>query len=193
MKTLRSFVQGEWHEASSGFATLVDPCTEEGIARASSAGVDFGAALAWAREHGGPALREMTFAQRGELLKAMSGVLRDGRDELSRATDDAATARVRGDRGTLCENAAVRWRCPSRARCGARCARLLLGGVATYLCTFYEHKSLGRKGRHARNRGRPSFRHERTPCGLRPERARIVEPNPDRAVLRSRRTFPPVA
>ena len=82
MKTLRSYIAGDWHEASDGFATLVDPSTEEAVARASSAGVDFGAALAWARERGGPALREMTFAGRGELLKAMSGVLREGRDEL---------------------------------------------------------------------------------------------------------------
>ena len=82
MKILRSYIDGHWHEASDGFATLVNPSTEEPVARVSSAGVDFGAALAWAREHGGPALRAMSFAQRGELLKAMSGVLREGRNEL---------------------------------------------------------------------------------------------------------------
>jgi oxepin-CoA hydrolase/3-oxo-5,6-dehydrosuberyl-CoA semialdehyde dehydrogenase len=82
MKTLRSYIAGQWHEASDGFATLVNPSTEEPVARASSAGVDFGAALAWAREHGGPALRAMNFAQRGGLLKAMSGVMREGRNEL---------------------------------------------------------------------------------------------------------------
>jgi oxepin-CoA hydrolase/3-oxo-5,6-dehydrosuberyl-CoA semialdehyde dehydrogenase len=82
MKTLRSYIAGSWHEAGDGFATLVDPSTEEPVARASSAGVDFGAALAWARESGGPALRAMTFAERGKLLKAMSGVLREGRNEL---------------------------------------------------------------------------------------------------------------
>ena len=82
MKILRSYVAGAWHEASGGFATLVDPSTEEPVARASSEGVDFGAALAWARERGGPALRQLSFAERGELLKAMSGVLREGRDEL---------------------------------------------------------------------------------------------------------------
>jgi oxepin-CoA hydrolase/3-oxo-5,6-dehydrosuberyl-CoA semialdehyde dehydrogenase len=82
MKTLRSYVCGAWHEAGSGFAPLVNPSTEEEIARASSAGVDFGAVLAHARERGGPALRAMTFAQRGQLLKEMSKVLRDHRDEL---------------------------------------------------------------------------------------------------------------
>jgi oxepin-CoA hydrolase/3-oxo-5,6-dehydrosuberyl-CoA semialdehyde dehydrogenase len=82
MKTLRSYIAGDWHQASDGFATLVNPSTEEPVARASSAGIDFGAALAWAREEGGPALRAMTFTERGALLKAMSGALREGRGEL---------------------------------------------------------------------------------------------------------------
>jgi 3,4-dehydroadipyl-CoA semialdehyde dehydrogenase len=82
MKTLRSYVCGRWHEASSGFAPLVDPSTEEVVAQASSEGVDFGAVLDHARETGGPALRALTFAQRGALLKEMSKVLRDNRDEL---------------------------------------------------------------------------------------------------------------
>ncbi|MEA2562000.1 MAG: 3,4-dehydroadipyl-CoA semialdehyde dehydrogenase [Acidobacteriota bacterium] len=82
MKTLKSYICGRWHEASSGFATLVNPSTEEEIARASSQGIDFGEVLAYAREKGGPALRGMTFAQRSGLLKEMSRVLRDHRDEL---------------------------------------------------------------------------------------------------------------
>ncbi len=82
MKTLRSYVRGSWHEAKSGFSTLVDPSTEEEIARASSEGIDFGAVLDYARERGGPALRAMTFTQRAQLLKEMSRVLRDHRDEL---------------------------------------------------------------------------------------------------------------
>jgi oxepin-CoA hydrolase/3-oxo-5,6-dehydrosuberyl-CoA semialdehyde dehydrogenase len=82
MKTLKSYIGGAWHEASTGFATLVDPSTEEPIARASSAGVDFAAALAHARDVGGPALRALSFAERGDLLRAMSKALRDKRGEL---------------------------------------------------------------------------------------------------------------
>ncbi len=82
MKTLKSYVGGRWYEAKSGFATLVNPSTEEEIARASSEGIDFGEVLAYARDKGGPALRAMTFAQRSGLLKEMSRVLRDNRDEL---------------------------------------------------------------------------------------------------------------
>ncbi|TNF78034.1 MAG: aldehyde dehydrogenase family protein, partial [Acidobacteria bacterium] len=81
-RTLRSYVEGSWHEAQSGFVPLVDPSTEEEIGRASSSGLDFAGALSWARDRGGPALREMTFAERGALLKAVSKALRDHRDEL---------------------------------------------------------------------------------------------------------------
>src|SRR5688572_32640845 len=82
MRTLRSYVAGRWHEADSDFAPLYNPSTEEEIARASSRGIDFGAALDWARERGGPALRALTFGQRAALLKEMSKAIRDRRDEL---------------------------------------------------------------------------------------------------------------
>ncbi|NIL99472.1 MAG: 3,4-dehydroadipyl-CoA semialdehyde dehydrogenase [Acidobacteria bacterium] len=82
MRTLRSYVEGRWHQADAGFVPLHNPCTEEPIAQASSAGVDFGAAYEHARETGGAALAGMTFAQRGELLAAMSKALYQKRDEL---------------------------------------------------------------------------------------------------------------
>ncbi len=82
MKKLRSHVEGRWHESSDGFRPLTDPCSEEIVAEASSAGVDFGAALAYARETGGRTLRGMSFAERGALLKAMSKSLHARRDEL---------------------------------------------------------------------------------------------------------------
>jgi oxepin-CoA hydrolase/3-oxo-5,6-dehydrosuberyl-CoA semialdehyde dehydrogenase len=82
MKTLRSYIAGRWHEAEAGFSTLYNPSTEEPIARASSDGIDFGEALAYARERGGPALRQLSFAQRADLLRGMSRALRESRDEL---------------------------------------------------------------------------------------------------------------
>ncbi len=82
MVTLKSHVLGQWHEARSDFATLVDPCTEAEIARVSSAGVDFGAALEFARRRGGPALAELDFASRGRMLLELARVLREDRDEL---------------------------------------------------------------------------------------------------------------
>jgi oxepin-CoA hydrolase/3-oxo-5,6-dehydrosuberyl-CoA semialdehyde dehydrogenase len=82
MKTIRSYVAGDWFEAGEGHAELVDPATEEAVARASSRGIDFEAVLAHARGRGGPALRELDFAARAGLLSQMSKRLHEHRDEL---------------------------------------------------------------------------------------------------------------
>lgn len=82
MKTLRSHLCGHWFEAGRDFQTLLNPSTEEPLARASSTGADLAGALSWARERGGPALRALTFAQRGEILKALGKALREHRAEL---------------------------------------------------------------------------------------------------------------
>jgi 3,4-dehydroadipyl-CoA semialdehyde dehydrogenase len=82
MRDLASYVCGRWIAGQAAAATLVNPATEEPIATASTAGLDFGAALTFARDEGGPALRAMTFKQRGELLRAMSKSIHARRDEL---------------------------------------------------------------------------------------------------------------
>ena len=75
-KTLRSHLCGQWFEAGRDFQTLLNPSTEEPLARASSSGADLPGALSWARERGGPALRALTFAQRGDILKQLGKRLR---------------------------------------------------------------------------------------------------------------------
>ncbi len=82
MKTLASYIQGAWVEGTGSPATLVNPSTAEPIAQASTAGIDFAAALDYGRTRGGPALRELTFAQRGELLKQLSKLVYEAREEL---------------------------------------------------------------------------------------------------------------
>src|SRR4029079_1597198 len=85
MKSLKSYVLGRWHDApagASGSVTLVDPSTEEEIGRASTAGIDFGEVLAWAREKGRSALAGLSFQQRGQILRDASKVLKEKRDEL---------------------------------------------------------------------------------------------------------------
>ena len=81
MKELASYVGGGWVVGQGRAATLVNPATEEVLATASTEGLDFGAALAFARDRGGPALRAMTFRQRGELLRAMSKAIHARRDD----------------------------------------------------------------------------------------------------------------
>ena len=95
MALLRSFVGGRWHTAPDEGIPLHDAVTGEELARVSSTGVDMAAALEYGRGVGGPALRELTFHQRGALLKALASHLREHRDELyALSTHTGAT---RGD------------------------------------------------------------------------------------------------
>jgi oxepin-CoA hydrolase/3-oxo-5,6-dehydrosuberyl-CoA semialdehyde dehydrogenase len=82
MQHLASFVGGRWVAGEKQGQTLFNPATEEALATASSDGVDLAAALAYARDTGGPALRALSFAERGALLKGMADALQGARDEL---------------------------------------------------------------------------------------------------------------
>lgn len=82
MIELASYVSGTWSKGKGKGAELVNPATEEVLATTSTEGLDFGAAIAFARDVGGPALRAMTFVQRGEMLRAMSRAIHAKRDEL---------------------------------------------------------------------------------------------------------------
>ena len=114
MKTLQSFVNGRWHEPTEGFVPLVNPATEEDLGRISSRGVDFAGAVEFARREGGSALRAMSFAERGALLKGMSKILRANRDELldlsrlnNGTTQPDGSFDIDGAGGTLAYYAAI--------------------------------------------------------------------------------------
>jgi 3,4-dehydroadipyl-CoA semialdehyde dehydrogenase len=82
VRTLQSFVEGRWIAGTGRTEILQNPATEEPLAQVSSEGLDRGAALAFARTTGGPALRSMSFAARGALLRAMCETIQAHREEL---------------------------------------------------------------------------------------------------------------
>lgn len=82
MIQLSSLLNGAWQVGEGAGQVLVNPATEAAVATCSTRGLDLGAAVRFAREVGGPALRVLSFAQRGELLKAMSRALHEAREEL---------------------------------------------------------------------------------------------------------------
>jgi oxepin-CoA hydrolase/3-oxo-5,6-dehydrosuberyl-CoA semialdehyde dehydrogenase len=79
---IKSYVEDRWVDGQGAGSTLFDPSTEQPLATASTTGVDFGAALAHSRRVGGASLRALGFAARGAILKALSGLMREHRDEL---------------------------------------------------------------------------------------------------------------
>jgi oxepin-CoA hydrolase/3-oxo-5,6-dehydrosuberyl-CoA semialdehyde dehydrogenase len=81
MAVVRSYIAGHWFAPDSG-TPVYDAVTGDLVAEVSTAGIDFGAALAYGRQVGGPALRELTFHERAELAKGIGQLLREHRDEL---------------------------------------------------------------------------------------------------------------
>jgi oxepin-CoA hydrolase / 3-oxo-5,6-dehydrosuberyl-CoA semialdehyde dehydrogenase len=82
MAALRSYVGGAWIDPVEDGRPVLDAVTGAEVARVSSAGIDFGAALGYGRSVGGPALRELTFHQRAALVKSLGLLLREHREEL---------------------------------------------------------------------------------------------------------------
>jgi len=72
---------GEWI-AGPVAGKLLNPATEEVLAEVGGGPASIGAALKWARERGGTALRVMTFAERGDMLRTLSRAVHAHRDEL---------------------------------------------------------------------------------------------------------------
>lgn len=81
---LPNYVFGQWKEGAGLGEPLLDPVTGDELARISSQDIDVQAALEFARSHGGPALRELTYAQRADLLARIADVLAANRDEYFR-------------------------------------------------------------------------------------------------------------
>jgi len=82
VKPVASFLCGEWIAPDSGAREIKSAVSGEVIARAGLAGLDAGAALACARNQGGPALRRMGFHDRARMLKALALYLGEHKQEL---------------------------------------------------------------------------------------------------------------
>src|SRR5690625_184872 len=79
---LTSYVDGRWVQPSDQGDPLFDAVSGDEIARVSTTGIDMAAAVAYGRDTAGPGLRDLTFHQRGALLKALASHLREHREEL---------------------------------------------------------------------------------------------------------------
>jgi oxepin-CoA hydrolase/3-oxo-5,6-dehydrosuberyl-CoA semialdehyde dehydrogenase len=104
---LESYVAGRWHRAQGQGVALLDASTGELVAEASSAGIDFGEVLTYARSRGGPALRLLTFHERAALLKTLARRLLDFKAEFyelsycTGATKDDSWIDIDGGIGTV--------------------------------------------------------------------------------------------
>lgn len=116
---LRNYAEGRWHKASGKSETLFNAITGEPIYEASSAGLDFGAMMRYARQVGGPQLRKLTFHERGRMLKALAFYLLERKEyfyeiaALSGATRSDNWIDIEGGIGNLFSYASLRRQFPN--------------------------------------------------------------------------------
>ncbi len=72
MKKLENYISGKWIQGDGDGQLLYNAVTGDAISAASTKGLDFDAILKYSRSKGNPALRKMTFHERGNMLKALA-------------------------------------------------------------------------------------------------------------------------
>jgi oxepin-CoA hydrolase / 3-oxo-5,6-dehydrosuberyl-CoA semialdehyde dehydrogenase len=91
---LQSYTEGRWQDGTGTQRPLRDAATGDVVATIPRDGPDAAGALAHARTVGGPALRGLTFRQRGQILKDLARHLSGHLDELvALSTRTGATRR----------------------------------------------------------------------------------------------------
>src|SRR6266481_6924989 len=78
---LANYIHGEWVQGGDLGVALYNPVTAAELVRVSSTGLDLSRAFEFARTFGKAALRELTYAARGEALSACVAVLKRNREK----------------------------------------------------------------------------------------------------------------
>jgi oxepin-CoA hydrolase/3-oxo-5,6-dehydrosuberyl-CoA semialdehyde dehydrogenase len=123
MQKLENYVSGKWIEGDDEGQILFNAVTGEGIAAASTKGLDFKGMLDFARRTGNPGLRKMTFHQRGNMLKAIALHLRSHLDKFyaisyqTGATKADGWIDIEGGIGNLFSYASLRRKFPDEIFC----------------------------------------------------------------------------
>ena len=118
---LQSYAQGKWVNGEGEGKSLYNAINGEVIAEATSKGLDFGDMLTYAREVGSPALRKLTFHERGRMLKALAFHLLEKKAEFykvsaySGATKMDSWVDIEGGIGNLFANASLRKQFPNES------------------------------------------------------------------------------
>lgn len=89
-----NYALGQWTAGEGDGQALVNAVNGSIIANASSKGLDFALMLDYARTKGGPALRKMTFHERGRMLKALAMHLLSKKEEFYKISWATGATRV---------------------------------------------------------------------------------------------------
>ena len=123
MNKLENYITGSWITGDGDGQLLYNAVTNETIGAASTKGLDFKSIVDYARMVGNPALRKMTFHQRGNMLKALALHLRNHLPKFyeisykSGATKADSWVDIEGGIGNLFANASLRRKFPDDVIC----------------------------------------------------------------------------
>ena len=94
MNNIQSYMNGAWVGGNGDGTELLNAVNGEHIGSVSSAGLDFAGALAYARETGGPALRQLSFHERARRLKALAQRLLEHKEAFYQASSWTGATRA---------------------------------------------------------------------------------------------------
>ncbi|MEY3590574.1 MAG: phenylacetic acid degradation bifunctional protein PaaZ [Bacteroidota bacterium] len=123
MKQLNNYIQGQWMAGTGNGQLLSDAVTGEPIAKASTEGIDFKSVVEYGRKVGNPALRSLTFHERGLRLKALALHLQKHLPAFyalsykTGATKADSWVDIEGGIGNLFANASLRRKFPNETFC----------------------------------------------------------------------------
>ena len=115
---LKNYAEGKWVAGAGDGEVLHNAITGDAIYTAGSGGLDFGTMMHYARTVGGPALRRLTFQERGRMLKALAMYLMERKEEfytvssLTGATRADSWVDIEGGIGNLFAYASLRRQFP---------------------------------------------------------------------------------
>lgn len=113
VRILQSFAENHWHADQRGLRPLHSAIDGAVVAELGGGNLDFAAMAHYARKHGGPALRAMTFHQRALMLKALAQAVMERKEELYALSLQTGATRadgwidIEGGAGTLLSYASV--------------------------------------------------------------------------------------
>ena len=114
MQKLENYVQGNWITGDGDGQTLYHAVNGDPIYAATSKGLDFAGMLDYGRRVGGPALRKMTFHERGRMLRALAFHLTEKKEKFYTISYQTGATRldswidIEGGIGNLFANASLR-------------------------------------------------------------------------------------
>ncbi|MEP7376294.1 MAG: phenylacetic acid degradation bifunctional protein PaaZ [Chitinophagaceae bacterium] len=123
MNKLQNYITGKWITGDGDGQILYNAVNGEAIGAATTKGLDFKSIVEYGRKAGNPALRKMTFHERGNMLKALALHLREHLQKFyaisyqTGATKADSWVDIEGGIGNLFANASLRRKFPGESFC----------------------------------------------------------------------------